>query len=351
MKQQPRAQKVGPRNALPRYVDRGGETVYAQPHAAIGMRMYCFAIDIDSARVDVKAARELNDPTGGLEVFKSAGRAALLNFVDISCITPDEPPDSWLGYLPEKECSIWVPLADLKRRQLLWSVPYMFVDSGPAMSGGREIFGFPKQYGWVDVERGSTAPESFSLSTVALAQNGPDERADRQELITVTRPQSPQVPLTSVATNGGLLLEHLFAHDASAELQARGRNRLLHDLLSMRDPLPAMSASEVAFLFVGQVLDMHLPMVLLKQFRDIVDPWSACYLGVVKVTNEINIFRHGGLLPDDYTINVADLAGEPIRRELGLADDPIVPWVAFWLEFDFVVGAGEVLWDSLGRSI
>jgi hypothetical protein len=338
------------RSTLPAYVDRGGEVVYAQPHAAIGMRMYCFVVDVDPARVDRKAARELNDPTGGLEKFRSGGGAALLNFVTISCITPADPPDSWLGYLPEKECSLWVPLADLERRQLLWSVPYMFVDSGPAMSGGREIFGFPKQYGWVDVTRDQNAPDEFSLATVALAKNGPDEMAKKQLLISVKRPHGQPVALTSVVDNAGLLLEHLLGHDALASLRERGRDRVLHDVLSMRVPLQAMSASEVAFLFVGQVLGMRLPMVLLKQFRDVVEPSSACYLGVIKVTNEINVFRHGGLLPDDYSIEIADLAGEPIRRELGLAPNPIQPAIAFWLEFDFVVGGGEVLWDSLGRS-
>jgi hypothetical protein len=334
---------------LPAYVDRGGEVVYAQPHAVIGMRMYCFVIDVDRALVDKKAERELNAPTGGQEKFGSASRAALLNFVTMSCITPADPPDSWLGYLPERECSMWVPLIDRKRRDLLWSVPYMFVDSGPAMSGGREIFGFPKQYGWVDVPRTDQAPDRLSLETVALAHNGPDEMADRQTLVNVARPPGAPVALSSLASNAALLVDQLLERPLFKDLGSRGRDRVLRDLLAIGDASEPIGAAEVAVLFLGQILLMHLPMVLLKQFRDVVEPWRACYLGVVKVMNEIALFRSGGLLPDDYSVEIADLAGEPVRREFGLAPNPISPSAAFWLEFDFVVGDGTVLWDSLGR--
>jgi hypothetical protein len=330
-------------------VDRGGEVVYAQPHSAIGMRMYCFVVDVDTARVDKKAQREFNAPTGNLERFASATPAALLNFVTISCITPAEPPDSWLGYLPEHECSLWVPVVDLKRRQLLWSVPYMFVDSGPAMSGGREIFGFPKQYGWLDVPRTDNAPDTLTLETVALEHTGPDEQAEKRLLVKVTRPGGAEaVPLTSTA-NIGPLIEKLLEREAFAELKQLGHASLIHKLVELRDPALLQSAPATALLFLGQILEMKLPMVLLKQFRDIADPQSACYAGVVRVTNEISHFRGGGLLPDDYSIDIADLAGEPMRREFDLAANPIKPSAAFWLEFDFVVGTGTVLWDSLGR--
>ncbi len=344
---QPSSQQ--PRPALSRYADRGGEVVYAQPHAAIGMRMYCFVIDISTSLVEKKLQREFNAPTGNTEQFGSSMPSALLNFVTISRITPAEPPDSWLGYLPEHECSLWVPVADLKRRQLLWSVPYIFVDSGPAMSGGREIFGFPKQFGWLDVPRTSDAPNVLTLDTVALEVAGPDEEAKKHLLVKAMRPDGAQtVPLMSTASVGPLV-EKLLEQTVGAELTRLKNGTLIRDLVEFRKSAPVQSGAATALLFLDQIVAMHLPMVLLKQFRDVEDAKSACYLGLIQVVNEIAVFRGGGLLPNDYSIEINDLAGEPMRREFGLAANPLKPSASFWLEFDFVVGNGTVLWDSLGR--
>jgi hypothetical protein len=61
----------------------------------------------------------------------------------------------------------------------------------------------------------------------------------------------------------------------------------------------------------------------------------------------VSLFRGGGLLPDDYRIHVEALDGEPISRELGIST-LCTPRLSFWLDFDFVVRLGHILWEAAG---
>jgi hypothetical protein len=129
--------QYGPR--LPPYVERGGEVVFAQPYEVNGPRMYAFTLRANPDLLDKMLHRELSAPTGGAEKFSAAGSVVLLTFVDIPAISSTDAADSWLGCSPEKEMAIWVPVIDHHRgNSLLWSVPYIFVDSSIAMVGGRE---------------------------------------------------------------------------------------------------------------------------------------------------------------------------------------------------------------------
>jgi hypothetical protein len=55
--------------------------------------------------------------------------------------------------------------------------------------------------------------------------------------------------------------------------------------------------------------------------------------------------RAGGMLPSDYEIEIEELDGEPICRELGLPR-ACTPRLSFWLDFDFLVDLGEILWEA-----
>jgi len=98
-------------------------------------------------------------------------------------------------------------------------------------------------------------------------------------------------------------------------------------------------------LFFFHLLEQHTPMLLLKQFRDAHVPGAACYQALVHVDMSVKTFRSGGLLPDDYQVTIHPLDGEPISRELGVAASS-TPRMAFWLDFDFDVPLGTILWEA-----
>jgi hypothetical protein len=86
-------------------------------------------------------------------------------------------------------------------------------------------------------------------------------------------------------------------------------------------------------------------MLLLKQFRDAHEPGAACYQALVLVNMAVKHFRGGGLLPSGYQITINPLDGEPISRELGLTESSTAA-LGFWLDFDFVVDLGEIIWEA-----
>ncbi len=125
---------------------------------------------------------------------------------------------------------------------------------------------------------------------------------------------------------------------------ARGRTiRWFERLLSVGSRL--LSDISADLLFFSHLVEEDVPMLLLKQFRDAHEPGAACYQAVIWVDMVVSEFRGGGLLPADYQVKVEDLDGEPIMRELGVPES-CRPRLAFWLDFDFVVQLGQILWEA-----
>jgi hypothetical protein len=112
----------------------------------------------------------------------------------------------------------------------------------------------------------------------------------------------------------------------------------------------ALGDAETAVMLAENLATRRVNMVLLKQFRDAVRPGAACYQAVVEVANTVTQFRQGGLLPQGYEVRFADLDGEPVRRDLGIVLHQ-TPRVALWLEFDFLVHLGEILWEAHGERL
>jgi hypothetical protein len=304
---------------LPAFVEHGGELACRHPADAINSRMYAFAVDADSDLLDRYCEVMYNRPSGG-----AAGSEVLLNFVDIPTMGSTDFLDRRLGVCAEREAAIWFPVIDVKRGQFAWAVPYMFVDSALALAGGREVYGFPKQLGTIEIPRSSTTPPSLSVRSVTLKTHAPDSVATDYPVITVDRPD-----------DGGAL-PPLWGDPAGAL-----------DVIesAIVDAVGGTGHPVLEALFFGQMVEENIPMLLLKQFRDAHQQGAACYQAVLTVDMAVTTFRSGGLLPDDYTITFADLAGEPMSRELGVAHT-CRPRIAFWLEFDFLVRLATILSEA-----
>lgn len=318
---------------LPAFVEHGGEIACRHPADAINSRMFGFVVDADRRLLDRYCERMFNRPSGGKEHWRAAGSEVLLNFVDIPTMGSTDLLDRRLGVCAEREAAIWFPVVDTKRGHFAWAVPYMFVDSALALAGGREVYGFPKQLGTLEIPRSTDPPRSLGVSTVTLRTHAPDSVAADYPVITVRRdgdeshPNNPWDDPGSPWDDPGQALDEI----ARAVVGAIGETR--H---------PALEA-----LFFGQMVEENIPMLLLKQFRDAHQQGAACYQAVLTVDMAVTLFRTGGMLPRDYTITFADLAGEPMTRELGVP--PVCsPRLAFWLEFDFLVRLAHILSEATG---
>jgi len=306
------------------YVEHGGEIACRHPADALDSRLYGFLLPADRERLDAFCDHCFNVPSGGAEHWRAVGDEVLLNFVDIPTMGSTDPLDQALGVCHEREVAIWFPIFDRHRGRLAWAIPYMFVDSTLAFAGGREVYGFPKQMGTLHIPVGSSAPDELAINTVTLATYLPTSVAEDHRVISVTR-AGAEAPLVS---GWGQL---------GAGLRQLGGEVSLQRLPGLPD-LPATA------LFFTHLVEEDVPMLLLKQFRDAHVPGAACYQAIVRVDMIVKQFRGGGLLPD-YDVRVAPLDGEPITRELGVPSASR-PRVAFWMDFDFIVDLGDILWEA-----
>jgi hypothetical protein len=324
-------------SGLPQFVEHGGEIANRHPADAIDSRLYGFVLPADRSLLDAYCDRLFNDPSGGDQHWQSAAGEVLLNFVDIPVMASTEVLDRRLGFTKEKEAAIWFPIVDKERKKFGWAIPYMFVDSALALAGGREVYGFPKQMGNLEMpEDRAREPAALTIKTVTLEVHEPDCKAKKHWVVTVERPgtaarigigsKSPRPLLRKVKQPRDGARDH--GAFGRATTSARPRNDALADVL-----------------FFKHLVDENVPMLLLKQFRDAQVQGAACYQAVVLVNMVVSKFRGGGLMPGDYRVHINDLAGEPIMRELGIAAT-CSPRLAFWLNFDFVVRLGEILWEA-----
>lgn len=329
---------------LPAYVEHGGEISCRHPADALESLMYGFVIKASRDRLNDYCERCFNRPTGGTEHWQAVSGEVLLNFVDIPKMGSTDFLDQDLGFVHECEAAIWFPVFESRRKTFAWAIPYMFVDSALALVGGREVYGFPKQLGTLKIPRDDDAPSELELSSVMLRHYAPGSEARKYRVVRVARPGNP-VKRQSLATHPEDAMRELLRHETTA-LSGLANGDLfgwIRDLLGTGSPrTPDLLAGAV---FFAHILAETAPMLLLKQFRDAHEPGAACYQGLVLVDMEVSALRGGGLLPDDYQVELSRLDGEPISRELGLPAS-CAPRLAFWLDFDFLVQLGDILWEA-----
>src|SRR4029450_8834867 len=98
-------------------------------------------------------------------------------------------------------------------------------------------------------------------------------------------------------------------------------------------------------------LTTNVPIVFLKQFRDIADTEKAAYQAIVKAPATLTEFHGGGLLLDRYQLVLNDLQSHPIAKTLGLQTEQgrIQAIAAAWLHIDFPMQEGVELWRAKPR--
>jgi hypothetical protein len=313
------------------YIERGGEIVFSPPGRARGVRMYSFILRADPKRLGALFDRYLNAPSKGKVAFEPAGSLFVLNFTSLGKVGAMRGPDEELGYFRESEMAIWTLGYDQNRDEIVTFVPYMIVDQGPALAMGREVFGFPKQLGQVEMPGRDEAVDRFSLHLPGLESWGPGQEFTMKKLVEIKSSD----PGAGVATE---------SFDSLVELTVR-----LGEIV-LDDPGLLTPGEEDPFESLGKMLEMlataSLPMVFFKQIRDAQEPRRACHQSVQLAEFIVTKFDGAAVMEGKWDIDLVDLANEPIRRELGLPKGTLTPIGAFWVDFDFDLTVTEQLWSA-----
>jgi hypothetical protein len=319
----------------PLFVPRGGEQVFCQPLELRQVRFTSFLFHADAAALQSLCDRYLNDPSGGALHYRPLLPRVLLGVADAGRIFPIDSPDQRKGWVRETDVAFWVPVARCSKlfglsftEQVAWFLPYVFVDNSWAFAAGREVYGFPKEMGAFQVPRRTTDPALITVDTLAIDRFAPDAEATVRRLLEVRRTDAEPVGHPFQTWDE---VEEVFEDFLHALLGTGGVS------------LPGLGLLAQAFQFVGQ---RELPLVFLRQFRDVADGRRASYQAVVEAMARVLQFREAGKLRGDYRLTLSDLDSHPVARELGLSAAGADALGAWYVDFDFELENGRELWRA-----
>lgn len=293
-----RLSEIGLPRALPMYVDRigRGEQAMPAPGKMTRSKLTAFAIRGQQAKMQGMVDRFLNHPANRPGYYVVDSDSVLVTFMDAR-MSSDA---AVVGYLPDRECAIWIPVKHGGRR--LFFMPYIVVDTAIAMATGREAWGFHKELGRVTLAADSWRATGTVFEPLAAGTQGIE-----RELAVARRIGAPG-PVGTIVS--GI--------SAFAGL---------------------MAGSVIAELF-----GVPQPQVVnLKQFRDAELPDRACFQSIVESPFVIDNLISGRILSGTYEVAIANFQSHTIASDLGLP--PVsVPTLVAEAEMDFRALLGTEVW-------
>jgi uncharacterized protein with NAD-binding domain and iron-sulfur cluster len=324
--QTPRVSEVHELAELPPYISHG--QLVAAPPVRMRTSLTMFMLEASLPKLEALCDRYLN-LRGSRTHYRPLGP-----HVTLYCSTLDRqgPIEDPIGYCPENDFGIWVPLIARsesgRERHVVFS-PWLWVDTPIALAGGREVYGFSKEL----ARLGLPGPErdDYTLDTNVLPRFSPDQPVEERRLITVRPSQGGVMPrLRELLAGGGHIL------------------RSLDHFLAPGVPASYVQAARHV------VKQRELRMVFLKQFPDAHDATRACYQAVVEAPVVITGNLQGGLLSGGYGVEIHHYVSHPIVDALGLHpvrrslhSSLLASRFHMWLGFDARVERGEVVYDAV----
>lgn len=324
-------------NDLPDYVGRPGAQTFAPPILAQGTRMQSFALRADGSALEALCDRYLNGPAKGqtdLE-FRPLGDFVLLANAPMDHISVTDPQDAKKGWMRETDVAFWMPVAGGRRKNgrwqadlLAWFLPYVWVDVSTAVSTGREVYGFPKELAWLDLPASASDALVVQLSTMVLPTYTPDTQLVKK-------------PVFRVERTGGV---EAGAEQAFSDFEAAVRD-IVGKLYGGGIEVPSW---QLIVNLLEDLLKGEMPLVFLKEFRDISQPHRACYQKIVQAPAKLVKFTTAYPLLSTYDVVINGFASHPIARDFGFAaatdGSARVPVeLGFYMEYDFKMELGEVV--------
>jgi hypothetical protein len=240
-----------------------------------------------------------------------------------------------MGFARERQAALWVPVVAIDDTgdrpvavSLAWFVPYMWVDNPISLAGGREIYGFNKNWGEIDL------PDDDGLRGLALRAFGGDFDGEQRAGIK---------PLIEVAPRG----HGAPRRDGGGWDGVDGLASVVRDLLGRRAAeLVAHARLEIPDeLFRQIVVRGGPPQIFLKQFRSVADGARAGSQEISEAGTTLKRMSGRPLL-GEFDVRLHALDSHPIEAELGIRSQTTA--MAFEVEMDFVLDEGTVLWRGPG---
>ena len=332
-------------NDLPDFVEWDGDLAFGPPYELNGTSMSVFLLRADWRALRALCDRYLNRVLAGGNVryVPLAGLVGLV-FAHVARGPSLAPGDYDKGYLIEHEAAFAVPVVRcrldggrLAAEEISAFMPYIWVDSGPAMIGGRETYGFPKQWSEVVLPRDPRAAARFSVATLVIPAYDRSAVAKLLPLLDASR------------TDGGVLGELAATFTTVRDTVDELLSRIGRELFDGGDHLPLPTWPLVRSLLTS-LEQGEVTLTFLKQFRAVEDTRKACYQAIVEAPARVTSLRAAGWMPGDWRIRIRDYASHRVVEQLGLGGNELASALHVWLDFDFRLDLGTTIAErSIGR--
>jgi hypothetical protein len=287
--------------------------------------LHTFCVDGDREKIQATLDNAFATPSGGAVRYEAVGSKLFLSIAEIARMFSMDPVDAPRGWMSEIDVTLWAFARKEGTLDLRWIPLWLFVDAPPAFATGREVYGFPKQFGRFDFSPRGGDRRRFLTSAFALAEFTPETQADWAPLIECAPSDAPPEEGAGVIWRG---LEGL----ADGVI-----GRLRSTLAAIDEPL--LNAALGTFRLGKSTL------AFLKQFPDAADPHRACYQAIIEADCVAKL-RSAGLTPEPYRLTFHPCASHPFTDQLGISADPQDVGHGVVVDFDFTLSLGREVWRA-----
>jgi hypothetical protein len=317
------------------YITYGGNPMLSQPYTIERVTGYGFSLDGDRKKMQALCDRTLNH--NPKVRYRVATSTVLFNFLDLRELRSTIPADARKGFNREKELNVALLLVAEERnwfgswrpRRLVWHFPYLWVDSGPVMIAGREVYGYAKEAGVI------TMPGAFGEQARFSGEG---------EVFHTFAPATPStvLPIINARRVDGDTLKAARPWETLAEATAG----FLEEIMDA--DLPSLLASLAMSVIRHEAL---LNLAFLRQLRSVENGALAAYQAIAETSFDVLRFGAAGVLEGDYEVEILKHDSVHIAAELGFASNAAGDVrkradLAYFLELDFRLNNGRTIWAA-----
>lgn len=319
------------------YINYPGDYIIPIPGMAADTMLYCFPVHGDYAKMQKVVDQRLNFSPFSKQVrYFPMSSFMLMAVSDIKRgYTLDESYKKY-GVLEEKALQIFMPVVecvqttsgDWSAQRIMFFLPYIFVDQPLNVSIGREELGFPKAFGQITMPANPNDETPIKINAYGF------QKFNRE---------NPEYgvyhPLLEIKKVSGSAEKGEWKNNKEVWESIKGH-------MNIEEKAKQFSYS-IPFLFheLKDLVNETIPMIFLKQFRDIEDPSKACYQAITEGDGVNHKFHKGWLLGGTHEIEIQDFASFPLKEDLGLPAKFTVKH-SFWVNCDLKFKTGKVLWQA-----
>lgn len=320
----------------PTYVNYGAMVNTNVPFMCKNTQLFGFLLEGDRDKLQALCKKVLTDPTQGAAEYVPLTHYVVLAYADVGAVSSMDPPLNHVGSVNEKQVALWILTAAVKReagllvaQRLAWFVPYIIVDNPASLTGGREVYGYPKSFGWFDLQ-GDQHLTSLDVDVFG-GDFGEDKQAGRHRLLEVTAVD----PTADMQVKN----EWNSMSDAHEELK-----ELMWDLENGEIVIPGLHLAEDIW---QDIEKREINQVFLKQIRSATQGLGADFQNVNEVRSVVTKFN-GASLVNKHKLTLHPLDSDPITKELGInSQEALLSWV---VDMDFTQGKSDVIWQWGAKS-